>query len=48
MNFSNQICDRPDNEEPHLFLVCGYPTSDAKIPAAGARKKSLDDISSWI
>ena len=48
MNFLNKICNRPDNEKPYLLLVCGYPTPDAKIPAAGARKKRLDDISSWI
>ncbi len=48
MNFLNRICDRPDNERPYILLVCGYPTADAKVPAAGAIKKPLTDISSWF
>ena len=48
MNFLNDICDRPDNEKPYILLVCGYPSKDAKVPAAGAEKKPLDEISSWI
>lgn len=48
MNFLNRICQRPDNERPYLLLVCGYPTDDAKIPAAGAAKKPLNEISSWL
>ncbi|MEZ7880448.1 MAG: nitroreductase family protein, partial [Rhodospirillales bacterium] len=48
MNFLNKICYRPDNEKPYLLFVCGYPSSDAKIPARVARKKSLDDISGWV
>lgn len=48
MNFLNGICGRPDNERPYILLVCGYPTPDAQVPRAGARKKSLDDVSSWF
>lgn len=48
MNFLNRICERPDNERPYILLVCGYPAKDAKIPAAGASKKSLAEISSWL
>lgn len=48
MNFLNRICGRPDNERPYILLVCGYPTEDAKIPAAGASKRPLAKISSWL
>ncbi len=48
MNFLNQICDRPDNERPYVLLVCGYPAKNAEIPAAGAEKRPLEAISSWL
>ncbi len=47
MNFLNEICGRPAHEKPFLLLVVGYPAGDARVPAVAARKKPLEEISSW-
>ena len=48
MGFLRDLLGRPENERPFLLLVAGYPAEDAHIPEAATRKKSLDEISSWV
>lgn len=47
MKFLNEILDRPAAEKPFLLIVTGYPATDAKVPVAATRKKTLGGISSW-
>ncbi|MGH6613699.1 nitroreductase family protein [Sphingomonas sp.] len=48
MDFLNTLCDRPATEKPYLLLVVGYPADDATIPLHATRKKSLEEIASFI
>ena len=48
MKFLNEICERPKNERATILLVVGYPKTGCKVPVHGGRKKSLDEISSWL
>lgn len=48
MTFLNELCGRPKNEKPYLLLVVGYPASDATVPVHALRKKSLEQIASFI
>jgi nitroreductase len=48
MNFLNRICDRPANEKPYLLLVVGHAATGATVPQAALRKKSADEIISWL
>jgi len=44
MAFLNDLCDRPDNEEPVMVLPVGHPSDTETGPAAARRKKPLCDI----
>ncbi|CAG0933447.1 MAG: Coenzyme F420:L-glutamate ligase [Rhodocyclaceae bacterium] len=48
MNFLNDICARPAWEKPTLLVVAGYPAPGCEVPLHATRKKSLQDISSWL
>ncbi len=48
MRFLNEVCDRPKNEKATILLVVGYPKPDCQVPVHGGRKKTLEEISSWI
>lgn len=48
MKFLNEICARPTRERPIILLVVGYPKDNCKVPVHGGKKKSLQDISSWL
>lgn len=48
MKFLNRLCRRPDEEKAMMIVVAGHPAADAKIPAHALRKKSLEEISSWL
>jgi nitroreductase len=48
MKFLNRICGRPSLERPTILLVVGYPKIGCEVPVHGGRKKSLDEISSWL
>ena len=42
MGFLNEILGRPDNEQPFLLLVVGYPREDARVP--DIVRKPLEEI----
>ncbi|MDJ0759604.1 MAG: nitroreductase family protein [Woeseiaceae bacterium] len=48
MRFLNEVCERPKNEKATILLVVGYPKPDCQVPVHGGRKKTLEEISSWI
>lgn len=49
MSFLSKICGRDnDNERPYMLIVAGYPATDATIPEHALKKKSLEQISSWL
>ena len=48
MGFLNEILGRPAHERPYLVLVTGYPTAGARVPVAGGKKKSLDEIATFM
>jgi len=48
MRFLNLVCRRPENEKPLMLIVAGHAAEDALIPASTARKKALEEISSWL
>ena len=48
MKFLNSICDRPTRERPIILLVVGYPKDTCQVPVFGGKKKSLEQISSWL
>lgn len=48
MKFLNEVCERPKNERATILLVVGYPKPGCQVPVHGGRKKSLDEISSWL
>ncbi|MDJ0917297.1 MAG: nitroreductase family protein [Woeseiaceae bacterium] len=48
MKFLNEVCDRPQNERATILLVVGYPKADCQVPVHGGRKKTLEEISSWL
>lgn len=48
MRFLNRVCRRPDHEKPLMIIVAGHAAADATIPAQAARKKPLEQISSWL
>lgn len=48
MKFLNEICGRPTLERAMILLVVGYPKADCEVPAHGGKKKTLDQIASWI
>jgi iodotyrosine deiodinase len=48
MSFLNNLCGRPETEKPFLILVAGYPAQDATVPTHALKKKSLDEIASFL
>ncbi|MBB1486741.1 nitroreductase family protein [Oceanospirillum sp. D5] len=48
MKFLNEICKRDASEKPYILMVVGYPSEDATIPVHATRKKSLQDISTFL
>ncbi len=46
MRFLGEILERPENEQPFLLLVVGYPASDATVPGIG--RKPLDEIATFV
>jgi len=48
MNFLNKILNRPTNEKPFVLLVVGYAKKNCKIPKFATKKKSIDEISTWL
>ncbi len=48
MSFLHDLCDRPKTEKPYLLLVVGYPADNATVPLHSLKKKSLDQIASFI
>ena len=48
MSFLGPLLGRPKNERPFLLLVAGYPAEDARIPVHALRKKSLEEIASFL
>jgi len=48
MGFLNELCGRPKSEKPYILLVTGYPADDATVPKHAMRKKSLEEISTFL
>lgn len=48
MDFLNRICDRPDDEKPFMLLVAGYPAAGATVPLHALKKKSLEQIATFL
>ena len=49
MSFLSKICGRDnDNERPYMLIVTGYPAEDATIPVHALKKKSLEQICSFL
>lgn len=48
MGFLNKICKRPEQEKPYMIIVTGYPAKDATVPQEATRKKTLEEISSFL
>ena len=46
MGFLSRILSRPENEQPFLMLVVGYPAEDTKVPEI--RRKTLDEIATFM
>lgn len=49
MSFLSKICGRDnDNERPFMLIVTGYPAADATVPEHALKKKSLEQIASFL
>jgi len=48
MRFLNRLCRRPSDDKPMMIVVAGHPGPGAAIPAHALRKKSLEQIASWL
>ena len=48
MKFLSEILERPSTERPYLLIVTGHAAESAKVPAAAKKKKSLQQIASFI
>lgn len=48
MGFLREICERPEWEKPLMIVVVGHPAPDATVPEHAVRKKSLEQIASWL
>lgn len=46
MGFLGRILSRPENEQPFLVLVVGYPAEDTKVPEIS--RKTLDEIATFV
>lgn len=48
MGFLNKILNRPEQDKAYIMLVVGHPAPNATIPLHATKKKSLEEISTWI
>ncbi|SNY45529.1 Nitroreductase [Arsukibacterium tuosuense] len=49
MSFLSKICGRDsDNERPYMLIVTGYPAEDATVPQHALKKKTLQQICSFL
>ena len=49
MSFLSKICGRDnDNERPFMLIVTGYPAEDATVPEHALKKKTLEQICSFL
>ena len=48
MNFLNKILKRPANEKPFVLLAVGFADKNCKIPKFAAKKKSVEEITTWF
>jgi nitroreductase len=48
MGFLREICERPEQEKPLMVIVVGHPAANATVPEFALKKKSLDQIASWL
>jgi nitroreductase len=48
MGFLRELCGRPADEKPLMIIVAGVPAEDATIPEYATRKKSLEQITTWL
>jgi iodotyrosine deiodinase len=48
MGFLRDLCGRPANEKPVMVVVAGLPADGATVPEHALRKKSLEQISTWL
>jgi iodotyrosine deiodinase len=46
MDFLNRVLSRPENEQPFLILVVGYPAKEVMVPDIA--KKPLREISTFV
>ncbi len=44
MGFLNRLCGRPEQEKPFVLIVLGYPSPDARTPAAARIKRPLERV----
>jgi len=48
MKFLSEVLERPSTERSYLLIVTGHAAESAKVPAAAKKKKSLQQIASFI
>lgn len=48
MGFLRELCGRPDDEKPLMIVVAGHPSDDAVVPLHALKKKTLEQIASWM
>lgn len=48
MRFLNRLCHRPSDEKPLMIIVAGHPAAGAVISAHARKKKSLEQIATWL
>ena len=49
MSFLSKVCGRDnDVDRPYMLIVAGYPDEGASIPDHATKKKSMDDICTFI
>ena len=48
MGFLREICERPEHEKPVMVVVAGRPAPGATVPVHALKKKTLNQISSWL
>lgn len=48
MNFLTEVCNRPSNERAYMLIIAGYPAKNATIPEHAKKKKSLQEIASFL
>lgn len=49
MSFLSKICGRDnDVDRPYMLIVAGYPDKDATVPDHALKKKSLEQVASFL